>query len=105
MRRSIEDAFADLRAALAYWARSGAKPGIRIFVYPPEWEARMLTRFPRFAQECASVCPLEVVDVGQGFLAEVERRKGFVEQLTELEREGPQRALHDLGVVAQRYLR
>lgn len=104
MRRSIDEAFADLRAHLQEWVTSGARPGIRIFVYPPEWEARMLSRFPQLAQECAAVCPLEVVDVGQGFLAEVERRKGFVEQLTALETERPERPLHDLGVVARRYL-
>ena len=104
MRRSIEDAFTDLRAYLANWARSGAKPGVRIFVYPPEWEARMLARFPSFAEECASVCPVSLVDVGEGFLGECERRSGFVEQLTAVERDRPTRPLHDLGVVARRYL-
>lgn len=104
MRRSIDDAFIDLRAYLADWANSGAKPGVRIFVYPPEWEARMLARFPSFAQDCANVCPLGLVDLGQGFLAECERRPGFVEQLTAIERDRPTRPMHDLGVVARRYI-
>jgi len=94
----------DLRVYLAEWAQSDAKPGIRVFVYPPEWEARMLTRFPSFAADCTSVCPLDVIDLGQGFLAEVEGRAGFVEQLTDVERQRPTRPLHDLGVVARRYL-
>jgi hypothetical protein len=101
VRRSIDDAFTDLRAYLADWVRSGAEPGVRIFVYPPEWEARMLARFPSFAGDCASVCPVSLVDVGQGFLSVCD---GFVEQLTVVERDRAVRPLHDLGVVARRYL-
>ena len=104
MRRSLEQAFIDLRQHLEDWVRSGAKPGIRIFVYPPEWEARMLARFPSFAEELAAKVPLSLVDVGQGFLAELERRQGFVDRLAALERQGAERLLRDLGEIGQRYL-
>jgi len=43
-------------------------------------------------------------DVGQGFLHEVQRRKGFVDRLVETEQVSQVDALHDLGVVAGRYL-
>ncbi|MBI3978333.1 MAG: hypothetical protein HY331_09120 [Chloroflexi bacterium] len=105
MRRSVDQAFLDLRQAVAAWAGGRMKPGIHIFVYPPAWEAVMLVRFPAFSAECAaSGWPITLVDVGQGFLAEVERRKGFVDQLAALEKESRDRLLHDLGVIAERYL-
>lgn len=104
MRRSADQAFIDLRQHLEDWMHSGAKPGIHIFVYPPEWEARMLARFPIFAEEIAARLPLTLVDVGQGFLAELERRKGFVDRLAALERQGTERLLHDLGEIGHRYL-
>ena len=106
MRRSVDQAFLDLRAHITQWAKGGTKPGLRIFVYPPEWEAVMLARFPQFADECAHAgYPLHVVDVGQGFRHEIERRTGFIDQLSALERQRPERVLHDLGEIAQRYLR
>jgi hypothetical protein len=105
VRRSLDQAFIDLRQHLEDWAQRGAKPGIRVFVYPPEWEARMLARFPTFADELAAKVPLRLVDVGQGFLAEIERRKGFVDRLADLERGGETgRLLRDLGEIGQRYL-
>lgn len=104
MRRSIDRAFFDLRQHLEDWVRSGARPGIRIFVYPPEWEARMLARFPSFAQELAAQVPLSLVDVGQGFLAELEHRQGFVDRLAALEQQGVEWLLGDLGEIGQRYL-
>ncbi len=104
MKRSIDQAFIDLRHDLEEWVRSGAKPGIRIFVYPPEWEARMLARFPSFAKELAATVPLSLVDVGQGFLAELERRKGFVDRLATLEGQDAERLLSDLGEIGQRSL-
>lgn len=104
MRRSLEQAFIDLRQHLQDWVQSGAKPGIHIFVYPPEWEARTLARFPVFVDELATTTPLTIVDVGQGFSAELERHKGRVENLTLLERQSTDRLLHDLGELAQRYL-
>lgn len=104
MRRSVDQASIDLRQHLEEWVRSGAKPGIRIFVYPPEWEARMLARFPIFAKELAERIPLSLVDVGQDFLAELERRKGFVDRLAALEPQGAERLLRDLGEIGQRYV-
>lgn len=105
MRRTLDQAFVELRAHLGECARAEARPGIRIFVYPPEWEAVVLARFPSFAGECAAAgMPLAVVDVGQGLLTELERRKGFVDRLAPLERERPERLLHDLGEIAGRYL-
>ncbi len=104
MRRSVDQAFIDLRQHLEDWAHSGMKPGIRIFVYPPEWEARMLARFPSFAEELAAKVPLSLVDVGQGFLADIERRKGFVDRLAAVERQGAERLLGDLGEIGRRYL-
>jgi hypothetical protein len=104
VRRSFDQAFIDLRQHLEDWMRSGAKPGIRIFVYPPEWEARMLARFPIFAEELADRIPLGLVDVGQGFLAELERRKSLVDRLAAMERQGTERLLHDLGEIGLRYL-
>ncbi len=84
--------------------RSGPKPGVRIFVYPPEWEARMLARFPAFAEERAPRVPLNLVDVAQGFLTEIGRRQGMVDRLEAVERQSTDRLLRDLGELAQRYL-
>ena len=104
MRRSPEQALLDLRQHLIEWRRSGGRPNLRIFVYPPEWEALMLARFPEFARDCLPVCPLAVVDLGPGFLAEIERRPGFAERLIEHEQKSGTRVLHDLGEIAGRYL-
>lgn len=104
MRRSADQSFIDLRQHLQDWMHSGAKPGINIFVYPPEWEARMLARFPIFADELADRVPLSLIDVGQIFLAEFDRRKGFVDRLAALERQRTERLLHDLGEIGYRYL-
>ncbi|HUX86803.1 MAG TPA: hypothetical protein VMW65_07355 [Chloroflexota bacterium] len=104
MRRSADQAFADLRRHLEDWKQAGAKPGLRIFVYPPEGEPRMLARFPLFAKEIGSTVPISIVDVGQEFLAELERRNGLVDRLTRLEHEGTERLLRDLGELAHRYL-
>ena len=104
MRRSLDQALVDLQQHLENWMQAGAKPGIRIFVYPPEWEAQMLSRFPAFADELADRIPLSIVDVGQGLLSELEKRKDLVERLAILERQGRERLLHDLGEIARRYL-
>ncbi len=103
MRRSIEEAFADLRRHLQGWKQEGAKPGIRVFVYPPEWEPRMLARFPSFAEEISSIFALALVDVGQGFLEEVERRKGFEEREAVVEARSTAQLLGDLGELGHRY--
>src|SRR5207253_573697 len=100
-----EEAFAALRQQVAIWASGSRSPELRVFVYPPEWEAVMLARFPSFAAGCAQAgWPIEVIDVGAGFLAEVERRRGFVERLAERERADVRQVLNDLGVLAERYL-
>lgn len=104
MRRSIDQAFIDLQRHLENWMHTGAKPGIRIFVYPPEWEARVLFRFPIFASELSERVPLSIVDVGQGLLAELEKREGLVDRLAALEQQSTERLLHDLGEIGHRYL-
>lgn len=106
MKRSIDQAFLALRQQVAVWARGEAKPDVRVFVYPPEWEPVMLARFQAFAEDCAAAgWPISLVDVGIGLLAELERRSGFVGTLEGLERDSRDRLLHDLGVVTERYLR
>lgn len=105
MRRSMEDSFMALRQKVREWAGDRSRPDIWVFVYPPEWEAPMLARFPYFARTCAEEgWPVALEDVGQGFLQEVQRRKGFADRLVETEQSNPAGLLHDLGVVANRYL-
>lgn len=104
MKRSIDQAFLVLRQQVTVWARGEAKRDVRVFVYPPEWEPVMLARFQAFAEDCAAAgWPINLVDVGIGLLAELERRSGFVGSLEGLERDSRDRLLHDLGVVAERY--
>ena len=104
MKRTIDEAFFDLRQHLDAWKASGSKPGVRIFVYPPEWEPQMLARFPKFAEQCAPSISLALIDVGQGFLAEIDRRKGLIERLEAFEQDAPLRVLNDLGEIAHVYL-
>ena len=103
MRRTIGQALDALRAQVQAWARGEARPDLRVFVYPPEWEALMLRQIPLVAGELRSVgLRMTLEDVGQGFLAELERRKGLEERLFGLEQD---ELLHDLGVVASSYLK
>ncbi len=105
MRRSIEDGFMALRQKVKEWAADNSRPDIWVFVYPPEWEAAMLARFPSFAESCGDEGWRVILeDVGQGFLHEVQRRKGLTDRLVEVERASTADALHDLGIVAARYL-
>ncbi len=105
MRRSVEESFLALRAKVKEWAVDRSRPDIWVLVYPPEWEALMLARFPSFARACAEEgWPVALEDVGQGFLREVQGRKGFVDRLVETEQSSTLSVLHDLGVVAGRYL-
>jgi hypothetical protein len=104
VKRSFEQAVADLRQHLEECGQGETKPGVRIFVYPPEWEPLMLTRFQGLAEELAARAPLSLLDVGQGFLAEIERRKGMVDRLATVERQSPDRLLADLAELAHRYL-
>ncbi len=106
MKRTIDDAFLSLREAIDAWATGAAAPGVRVFVYPPEWEAAMLARFPQFTNDMAAIGrPIAIVDVAASLLQEVERRKGLDVMLTDAERKGRQILLHDLGELARRSLR
>ncbi len=103
MKRTIEQAFQALQEQIRGWGRGEARPDLRVFVYPPEWEPVVLSRFPGFAEQCAKRGhPIVLEDVGQGFLREVERRKGVVARLSLLDQS---ELLHDLGWIALSYLR
>jgi hypothetical protein len=103
VKRTLEQAFQALHDQVAAWGSREMRPDLRIFVYPPEWEALVLARMPAFAESSAGEgLPVMVEDVGQGFLAEIDRRKGFVDRLSTAERD---ELLHDLGWVAAGYLR
>ncbi len=102
----MEQALLDLREHLKQVASGAIRPHLAIFVYPPEWEAAMLARLPQLARECAGFCPLDLVDLGQGFLAELEGRPKFVDQLLETEPSKPARfVLQNLEQLTQDYLR
>jgi hypothetical protein len=74
-----------------------------VFVYPPEWEALMLSKLPIFTERCASDGePVALVDLGQGFLAELNQRDGVAPRLEGLDR---QELLNDLAWLAATYLR
>ena len=106
MRRSVEEAFGALHAQVKSWKTGAGKPHVSVFVYPPEWEPAVLARFPAFSEQCeAESNPIELVDVGQGLLREVEERANLEEALAQLEPEDPDGLLHNLGVVASRYLK
>jgi len=103
MKRTPDQALEALRNQIRTWARNEAKPDLRVFVYPPEWEALILSRLPSFAERCAfEGDPVELVDLGQGFLGEVEQREGLRERLEGLRRED---LLNDLAWIAATYLR
>jgi hypothetical protein len=103
MRRTLEQAFEALRMQIRSWAQGEAKPDLRVFVYPPEWEALVLSRIPTFAERCAAEGePIELVDLGQSFLRELRGRDGMIERLEELDRD---ELLHDLGWIATTQLR
>ena len=106
MRRSVEEAFAALHAHVRSWKTRAVKSHISVFVYPPEWEAAVLARFPAFGEQCEGEgTPIELVDVGQGLLTEVERRDDLEEALAHLEPDDPDGLIHDLGIVTSRYLK
>jgi hypothetical protein len=103
MRRTPEQAFEALRTQVRSWARGEAKPDLRVFVYPPEWEPLVLSRIPTFAERSAAGGdPVEVVDLGQGFLRALRERNGTIERLEGLDRDT---LLHDLGWIATGFLR
>jgi hypothetical protein len=102
VRRTIEQAFRALDEQVKAWASEQARPDLRVFVYPPEWEALVLDRLPSFAAESeAAGRPIQLEDVGQGFLEEVKRRNGLIERLEHMAND---RVLHDLEQIASRYV-
>ena len=106
MKRTMEEALNALQQKILSLQRGGSRANVSVFVYPPEWEAVMLARFSSFAQECeARGCPVGLVDLGQGLLTEIERHKGLEESLVGLETHNPVNLLHDLSIVAERYLK
>ena len=100
MRRSLGDALLALREQVKAWA-NGAPPDVRVFVYPPEWEALMLARLPAWAEARANEgLGVELVDVGQE-LARIVRERDAGDDLVALERHAPNRVLDDLRVLGQ----
>ncbi len=105
MKRSMDQALQDLRQQIGVWASGDAKPDVRVFVYPPEWEATMLQRFTRLAEDYRNEGhPIEVIDVGAGFAAEIEQRRDMADRLTQQELVGVHRILQNLGALSSRYL-
>ena len=95
MKRTPDQALEALRTQIGAWAKGRAKPDLRVFVYPPEWEALMLLRLPEFAKQCSAQGePVELVDVGRAFLKELSDRNGLIERLSSLDRA---ELLDDLG--------
>jgi hypothetical protein len=105
MKRTLEQTLAALENQIRAWASAPGSPEIRVLAYPPEREAVMLARIEdlvrRLEQEGHRV---EVVDVGQGFLAALDRRAPLVERLMASEGKEERQVVHDLGVLASRYL-
>lgn len=100
----MDETFAALRQFVDGCAAATARPGLRLLIYPAEWEAAMLARFPAFAAGCAEAGrPIELVDLGTAFLQAVERQADSTEALIEEERSlGTDVLLDDLGLVAKR---
>lgn len=100
MRRSFDDALLALREQIKAWASGKTEPDVRVFVYPPEWEAQMLQRLPQFAEDrAAEKMPIEIVDVGQAFRSVIDER-GVEEQLAGLEKRAQRQLLDNLRVLA-----
>src|SRR3972149_5035786 len=99
MRRSVDDAMLALREQVKAWASGKTEPDVRVFVYPPEWEATMLVRLPQFAEDrAAEGMPIEIVDAAQAFRKVVDDRN--VEgQLVALEMHAHNRLLDNLRVL------
>jgi len=105
MKRTLEQALAALEAQIRTWVSSPARPEIRVFPYPPEWEPVMLGRIGELAGRLKGEGQhLEVEDVGRGFLAVLEQKAPLVDRLARSEGGSEQQVVHDLGVLASRYL-
>lgn len=106
MKRTIEQTLSDMRQQIRAWASGEARSDVRVLVYEPEREPIMLQRLQESADQLADEgMPVEITDVGQGFLQEIERRKGFAERLNEAEKRDPWRARNDMHQLADRYLK
>lgn len=100
MRRSLDEAFLALREQVKAWA-SGAPNDIRVFVYPPEWEAQVLARLPAWAADRATEgYAVELVDIGQAF-REVIRRRKAASVIASLERRALAQALESVRALAR----
>jgi hypothetical protein len=72
-----------------------------VLVYTPEYEAEMLSRLPSAAEESAAAgLPVEVVDVGQRFRAELESRPQRLQALLRDDTAGKPSVPKDLGTIA-----
>jgi hypothetical protein len=106
MKRTFDDIRDALRQQIREWQSGNARTDLRVLVYEPEIEPLVLQQFPKFAVELDQEgLPIEIVDLGQGFLREIERRKGFADRLGEAEQKDPWRAQNDMHVLAERYLK
>lgn len=106
MRRSFDDALLALREQVRDWANRRDARDVKVLVYPPEWEARMLAELPHFAEQCGqSGWPIALVDAGLVFLREIERRTGLIDREQKVEQTNGKLLLRDLGELAARALR
>ena len=88
-----------IRDRIKAWASGKTQPDVRVFVYPPEWEALMLQRLRQFGEDCAAEqMPIEIVDVAQAFRTVVEER-GAEPQLAALEKRASSQLLANLRVL------
>ena len=105
MKRTLEQTLAALENQIRTWVSAPGSPEIRVLAYPPEWEAVMLARIGNLVRRLEGEGHrVEVEDVGQGFLATLERRAALVERLVASEGKEERQVVHDLGVLASRYL-
>jgi hypothetical protein len=103
MRRTLNDTLLALREQLRAWSSGQAPRDLRVLVYAPEYEAEMLARLPEFAAECAAAgLPVEVINVGQRFLAQLESRPIRMQALRKDDAAGKPSVLGDLGTIASR---
>ena len=95
----MEDALLALRVQVKAWA-NGAPADVRVFVYPPEWEAQMLARLPAWAEQQADQgFAVELIDVGQAFARKVEERHAAT-ALAAMERRGTGKVMDSLRTLS-----
>lgn len=105
MKRTLEQTLAALENQIRAWASAPGVPEIRVLAYPPEWEPVVLARIQNLVRRLEGEGHrLEVEDVGRGFLASLERRATLVNRLAAREAKEERQVIHDLGVLASRYL-